>query len=365
MKIRSLLTLTTLLAILSLGFTSCTKNEAAEEENQPFSLSDTMLKRITIADVQDDTVRDELKLTGKIAADEDKVINVFPLVGGTVQDVSAELGDHVDKGQTLAIIKSGEVAGFQQQLIDAENDLKIAQKNLSVTQDMYQSKLASEKDYITAKLEVQKDQGELARLQQIFSIYNVGSNGDYVIKSPISGYIIDKKINNGMQIRPDQDNSIFTVSDLSDVWVMANVYETDISKVKEGYDAYVSTISYPDQISKGKIDKVYNVIDPDTKVMKVRIRLNNKGLMLKPDMFANVSVHYKENKRLPGIPATAIVFDKSKNFVMVYKGPQNIETREVNIYRTVGDRAYIDSGLNPGEKIIDRYHLLVYDALND
>src|SRR3977135_3577454 len=100
--------------------------------------------------------------------------------------------------------------------------------------------------------------------------------------------------------------------------------------------------------------------------MKVRIKIPNKGNLLKPEMFAQINIKYDDGgSQLPAIPAEAVIFDKNKNYVMVYKDKCDIETREVEIFQTIGNRAYIKSGLNAGEKIITQYQLLVYDALND
>ncbi len=169
-----------------------------------------------------------------------------------------------------------------------------------------------------------------------------------------------------MQIRSDMSETIFTISQLSDVWVLANVYESDISKVKLDYNTEITTLSYPDIIFTGKIDKMFNVLDPLSKVMKVRIKLDNEKNLLKPEMFANVFVSYLEgDKKLPCILSKAIIFDKNKNFVMVYKDRSHIETREVEVYRTTGIHAYIKYGLVEGEKIISVGHMLIYDQLND
>jgi cobalt-zinc-cadmium efflux system membrane fusion protein len=146
---------------------------------------------------------------------------------------------------------------------------------------------------------------------------------------------------------------------------MANIYESDITKIKEGYDAEVTTISYPDKVFHGKIDKIFNLIDVESKVVKARITLKNDNFELKPEMFANVKVKYQEPVKKLTIPAEALIFDKSRYFVMVYKSDNDIETREVSVYKDTGKLIYIDSGLKEGEKVMTKFQLLVYDALND
>jgi multidrug efflux pump subunit AcrA (membrane-fusion protein) len=113
------------LVIMSLWFSSCTKEEPKQEEAKAFMLSDTMMSRITLDTVKTETVRNELTLVGKVVPDENQVIKIFPLVGGNVEDVNVELGDNVKKGQKLATIRSGEVADFEREMIQAQSDLLI------------------------------------------------------------------------------------------------------------------------------------------------------------------------------------------------------------------------------------------------
>ncbi|MDQ6477341.1 efflux RND transporter periplasmic adaptor subunit [Dyadobacter sp. LHD-138] len=353
------------LAFVSLWLSSCTKTEEKQDEAKAFMLSDTMMNRITLDTVKTETVKNELTLVGKVVPDENQVIKVFPLVGGNVEDVDVELGDNVRKGQKLATIRSGEVADFERQLIQAQSDLLIAQKNLSSTEDLYESKLVPERDAITARQMVDKAKAEVNRVKEIFSIYGLGNSTNYTVKSPINGFIIAKNVNRGMQLRSDNSESLFTVGQIADVWVMANVNESDIPRIKLGMTANVQTISFPDEIFKGKVDKIYNVLDPESKAMQIRIQLQNVGMKLKPEMHATVNLNFDEGGEMHAIPSQSIIFDRSKNWVMVFHSRSQIETRPVEVYRSLANRAYIKTGLKDGERVISKNQLLVYDALND
>jgi cobalt-zinc-cadmium efflux system membrane fusion protein len=348
---------------VSMGMVSCHKSNEKPEQVKAFMLSDAMMGRIRIDTVTTEQVRNELKLVGKIVPDESKVIRVFPLVGGNVEDVAVELGDYVQKGQKLAVIRSGEVANFERELIQAQSDLLIAQKNLSSSEDLFESNLIPEKDVISARQLVDKAKAELNRVKEIFSIYGLEKSSNYTVKSPINGFIIDKNVNRGMQLRSDNAESLFTVGQIEDVWVLANVNESDIPRVEMGMDADVRTISFPDQVFKGKIDKIYNVLDPETKAMKIRIKLQNSGFKLKPEMHATVNLNFEENLQMATIPAESIIFDRSKNWVLIFNSKSNIEARAVEVYRTLTNRAYIREGLQAGERVISHNQLLVYNAL--
>lgn len=344
----------------------CTPDKAAEPgDSKAFVLSDTMMKSIVLDTVRVKPVNGVLNLNGKIIADENRQVEIFPIVGGNVLAVNAELGDYVHKNQTLAVIKSGEVAEYDRQLIDAQSDVLVAQKNLSVKQDLYDSKLSSDRELVAAQKDLEKAEAALKRIQETFSIYNFNRQSEYRLKAPINGFIVSKNITRDMTLPSDRSESIFTVAELDEVWAIANVYESDISRTQEGMSVEISTLSYPGRRIQGTIDKIFSVLDPDTKTMRVRIRIANKDFKLKPEMLATVKAKYNEDKILPAIPTSALIFDNSRQFVMIFKDRYNIETREVEVYRTTDDTTWLSSGIKPGEKVISHNQLFIYDALND
>lgn len=355
-----------MLCLMIFVFASCQQTNPNEQNKQPasaFCITDSMMHYVQISEVSADTVVSELSLSGKVQAIPSKNIKIYPLVSGLVKEVFVELGDYVSKGQRLAIIQSGEVAGFERELADAESNYQIALKNADVARDMYESKLISQKEFIAAQKEVNKAEAELKRLKMIFSIYDIDEFGQYILKAPIAGYITTKNISPGMQIRSDNTEEMFTISDIDEVWVIANVYETDMRKIKVGESVKISTIAYPDTCFTGRIDKVFEVLDPLTRVMKVAIKLENKSALLKPEMYAKVIVQYRENRQMPYIPANSVIFDKGKYYVLVFKKQCQIEIRQVDIHHSIGDKTFIQNGLSPHEKIITNNQLLIYDAM--
>lgn len=355
-----------LLLIAPLAFQSC-KSEKKQEETpkEAFVLTDTMMAKLGFDEVASKVLLSEVKLSGKVTANEDKVAKVFPRVDGNIEKLNVQLGDYVQKGQVLAIIRSRQVAEMDNQLSMALSNLQIAKKNLGVEEELFKSGLEAERNVVNARQEVQKAESELKRVHETMKIYDIGKEATYQIKSPISGFLIEKNAVEGMDFNIENIDNFFTISDLSDIWILADVYETDINKVKVGFECDITTLADPDRKIKGKIDKIFNVLDPESRVMKVRIRLPNPGYTLKPQMFAIVRVYHEEPQSMLAIPAKAIIFDKSKQWVMVFKDRKHIETRKVTVFKTVGDFAYIQEGLNAGEKIISNQQLLVYDALND
>ncbi len=350
--------------ILLIIIGSC-KTAPKEEATQSFELSDTMMKHCEFTEAKMQDVKSELKLFGKVTADNNKMAHVYPITGGIVAEINVELGDYVNQGQLLAIVKSSEVADFQRQLLDAKSDVALAEKNVQVAKDLYAGKLNSEKDVIAAQKELEKANAELTRINEVYSIYHLKQGSEYRITAPISGFIVNKDITQNEELRTDRTEEVFSIAQINQVWVLANVNESNISKVAIGYEADVQTISYNDKIFKGKVDKIFNVIDPSTKAMKILIKIDNPDLLLKPEMNATVNLRFTENKKLIAVPSSSIIFDKNKNWVMVYKDRKNIETRLVDVYSNIGNTTYVLSGIDEGEKVISKNGLLIYDALND
>jgi cobalt-zinc-cadmium efflux system membrane fusion protein len=345
---------------------SCSDPKADPPADNKFCLSDTMQQKVQVEEVKLQTVKTSIALSGKIEANEDKWVKVFPVVGGVVEEMKVQLGDYVTRGQTLAVIRSSEIADYQSQLSFAQSTVKIAEKSLTTAKEMFAGGLATEKEVVAAETDLEKAKADLKRIEQTNSIYGSRANAIQAITAPMSGYIIEKNVTDKMQYKVDGTQPFFIIANLEEVWVMANVFESDIAKVKVGYDADIKLIAYPDKIFTGKVDRIFSMLDPQSRVMKVRIKIPNTNNLIKPEMFAQINIKYDDgNNQMPSIPAQAIIFDKNRNYVMVYKDKCNIETREVEIYETIGETAYIKSGLKEGDKIITRYQLLVYDAIND
>lgn len=335
-------------------------------ENKQVCVSDSMARMITIDTAKITTIKNELSLSGEVSYDDNAVVKVFPFSGGQVLDVKVSLGDKVTKGQTLAIVRSADVAGNYTDLTSSKADQAIAKRQLEQAEYLYKNGISSERDYTEAKENFNKAQAAYNKVQEQISINgggNTSPGGTLVIKAPESGYVVEKNITTGSFIRPDNNNAMFTISNMKDVWIWANVFESDISKVKSGYSARITTVAYPDKVFTGKVDAISSVLDPDNKVMKIKIVLPNQGMLLKPEMFTNVVISNTDKAQSVSIPAKAVVFDNSKNFVVVYNDKCDLKLREVSVIKTVEDTSYIASGLKPGDRVISKNQLLLYDDL--
>ncbi len=349
---------------------SCNNSDAnkATEKKDKVCISDSLEKIIHMDTAGVANIDDELKLSGEVSFNDNKVVKVFPFSSGQVLEVKVSVGDKVAKGQTLAIIKSADVAGNYSDLSTSGNDVAITKKQMDNTESLYKNGIASEREYLEAKENYNKAVSAANKVKEMISINGGGhtsANGVYVITAPMSGYVVEKKINQGGFIRNDNNDNLFTIGDISDVWVWANVYETDIAKVKEGYTAKVSTLAYPDSVFTGIVDKVNQILDPTTKVMKIRVRLANPGMRLKPEMFANITIENKEGRKMVMIPSDGVVSDNGKNFVIVYHSKCNLELREITVLKSVAGKDFISAGLKEGEQIIGQNQVLLFNALKE
>lgn len=351
-----------------LFLTACKEKKEETVQKKSVCITDSLAKIIRIDTAKTTNMQDELTLSGEVSFDDNRVVKVFPFSSGQVSDVRVSLGDKVSRGQVLAIMRSADVAGNYTDLSATKSDLSIAKRQLAQTEYLYKNGISSERDYTEAKENYNKATAANTKIQEQLSINgrgNTSANGQYVIKAPESGYIVEKAVTPGSFIRSDNAASMFTISDMKDVWIWANVFESDISKVKNGYAAKVSTLAYPGKFFTGKVNEVSSVLDPDNKVMKVKITLPNPNMLLKPEMFTSVIITNNEATKSVTVPASAIIFNDSKNYVVVYQSKCNMQVREVTVIKTVNDVSYISAGLKAGEMLVSKNQLLLYDALTE
>ncbi|GAB3976647.1 efflux RND transporter periplasmic adaptor subunit [Spirosoma terrae] len=340
-----------------------------EEAQAPTSAADSTSSYLT------DSVRrinpeNELTLNGTVTFDQDNVIRVFPLVSGNVEKINAALGSFVQKGQDLAVIRSGDISNYVNDYQADKSDLEVAQQNLKNVEAQYKAKFASETDYLTAKNNVKKAQEELSKSANILKIYggsNTSGNPYFTVKSPLAGFVVERNINAGQDLRSDNQNPLFTISSLQKIWVMANVYEQDIPEVHQGQPVDIQVLAYPDKIFKGTISNISSVLDEQARVLKVRIVLDNPDGLLKPDMFATIHVHLPnaQGNQALAVPQKAVVFDRDHYYVVVQTGKDKYEVREVKVMQNTTRYAFVEGNVKPGEIVVTEGSLLLYNDLTD
>lgn len=357
--------------ILGAGLLLSACGQKTDTEQVPTSAADSTSSYLT------DSVRrinpeSELTLNGSVTFDQDNVVRVFPLVSGNVEKTTVSLGAFVQKGQDLAIIRSGDISNYVNDYQADKADLEVAQQNLKTVSAQYKAGFASETDYLTAKNNLTKAQDELGKSANVLRVYG-GSNTTgqpyFTVKAPIAGYIVEKNVNTGQDLRSDNTNPLYTISSLQRIWVLANVYETDIPDIKQGQSVDVQVLAYPDKVFRGRIDNVSSVLDQQARVLKVRIVLDNKAGLLKPDMFATIHVHLpgsQDDGRSLAVPQKALVFDRDHYYVVLQTGPNKFTAHEVKVIKNTTRYAFIMSdGLKAGDRVVTEGSLLLYNDLTN
>lgn len=348
---------------LIITVTSC-KHDATEQSSNQSNSLDSLINQSKLTEISILPVVNELDLTGKISMDENRSARIFPLAGGIVVNVAVEVGDYVTKGQLLATIKSPELIDAQKDYKNDEAELLNQEKNVEAAKSLLKSGLMSEKEYILTQNQLQIAKNNLEKSKELLDIYHQGAKPDeFNIFAPINGYVIEKNISPNTQFQGSQTESLFTVSDLNEIYADANVYETDINKVKLNDSVDISTLAYPDKIFKGSISKILNVLDPVSKTMKVRVKLAN-NVLLKPEMFAQMSINYKVGISMKAVPKTAIVFDNSMNYIVIRSGDTTL-VKKIEVQSVNKNYAYIIADTKPKDKVVTKDALLIYNALNN
>ena len=335
------------LSFIALLFLAACGNNKQDNQQAEGAISNKFLQEVVTAKAVLKQVKKEFTLTGKVTSDPDKTISYSPLVSGVIVKSYFTLGDRVSKGQTLLDIRSTDLSSLQ-------SELTIAQRNLQSAESKFNDKLISETELIEARSVYEKLKADL-------SLYGENKdNGIFSIKAPISGYIIEKNGNAGSTVAAGGD-ALFSIADLNTVWIIANIYASNLQAVHEGQPVEITSVAYPNEIFKGKINFISQVFDPDDKALRARIVLPNQGLKLKPEMSVVVKLLNESNNEMVTIPSEAIIFDNNSYFVVI--GSKDFAIRQIVPSDHLDGIAYISEGLKPDEEVVTKNQLLIFNEL--
>lgn len=342
--------------------------EISAEAQQHFGM------RVEAAQIHD--LNEYLQVPGTVQPINSQVNTVRPLARGRLHDVLVRVGDRVRKGQPLATYDNIEAGELGAQLASAKAELerlRVQERNLARQTDRARS-LADigavpKKEFEQANADQQaaeqsiKSQeslitGILARLER-FGISQPASQGPPLttITSPFTGVVTKQEASPGEVI--ESASELFTIADLSTVWVQAEVYEKDLGRIRIGQAAFISVDTYPDQQFTGKVTYLSDFLDPQTRTAKVRCEVPNRDIRLKLDMYANVNLPTTFSRKALAVPAGAIQEVGDKTVVFIRKGPTRFEPRGVTVGNRVRELVEITHGLAEGEPVVtaSAFHL--------
>jgi len=304
----------------------------------------------------------EYSFTGKVSVNETALAHVGPRIPGRAVEVFANAGDYVKKGQPLAIIDSPELGEAQSQYLKAKTAYEIAEKSFERAKIVLEGKVIStgefqrrEGEYLSAKTELKAAEDKLHLLgmteKELSAIGKEHTiNSRVAIYSPISGAVIERHLTLGEVVEPIKP--LFTVANLSNLWVIADVPEADVPKVKKGQTVAIVASAYPEKVFKGKLSYISEVIDPETRGVKVRAEVDNAKGALKPEMFATVRISTSEKEKALAVPESALQRDGDKSIVFVAIDEHEFEKRVVEVGPRFNGFHRILSGLNEGERVV-------------
>jgi len=320
---------------------------------------------LVVEPVGDQDVGGAIVTSGKVTFDDLRVSHVFSPVTGRVVRIEAQPGQRVKKGAPLAVIESPDVGNAFSDLAKAHADLEAAERDYKRQKELFDAHAASQKDYEQSLDAFQKAKAELSRAQKKAQLLRGGGadsvTQEYTLRAPIDGEVIMRSMSPGMEVvgQYSQGNAVelFTVGELDHVWVVADVYEMDLGRVKKGARVTVRVVSYPSRIFEGVVDYLAGQLDPQTRTAKMRCIIANPDRDLKPEMYATVSVSVAERKAL-AIPRSAMLRlgDQTVVFVQMGTAPNGLirfERRPVAVDEDEGgDYLPVTHGLERGEKIV-------------
>lgn len=355
-----------LLAAIAL-FSRC--NSPREEKNNAgndkYCLDEAFKSKMEWVQPEMKSVTQGIHLTGSVESNPDKVIHFVSLVDGIVSNTYFSLGDQVAKGQVLAELRSTELSGLQSQSQTIDAQIKVGEKKLQAVLSMYNDGISSQKELTEAQSELDILKAERERINANLNLFSASPEKDiFQIKAPTSGIITSKSIAAGTQISAASE-SLFTVSDLSEVWIMVNIYAGNIQHIETGMEVNIKTLSYPDELFTGKIAVISQVLDTEAKVLKARVVLQNMDFKLKPGMSVDVTALKQGSAEALSIPKTVIVFDNNQNYVVVYEDDCGLEIRQVEILTQNSECAFLSEGMHENEKIVAKNQLLIYEQIKN
>ena len=305
---------------------------------------------IVLGKVESKPVNTELRFYGNVQVDERRQAYVQTRFAGWIRKVYADAsGNFIGKGQPLFTVYSPD-------LVSTEHEYLLAKKN---SESLRQSKVSEVASGAASLFSAAKERllqwevspAEIEKLDQ-----GGKAISDLTISSPVSGYITQKNALPNMYVQPE--TMLYTITDLSDVWVLAQVFQSDAGKIKPGDPAEVTVDAYPGRVFNGRVDYILPQLDMNTRTLPVRLVIANPGLKLRPGMYVNVRAKLPMG-RLLVVPASAVFHSGTKNLLFVYKGEGSIEPREVELGPQIGDELVVTKGIKAQEQIVTSANFLI------
>ncbi|HKV14112.1 MAG TPA: efflux RND transporter periplasmic adaptor subunit [Reyranella sp.] len=353
--------------------------KTVQDPDGAFAPSETQWAGFKVAPVREVAFRDERVTDGRIAINGDTTTPVFSPFSGRVTRLIAKPGDHVERGQPLFAIDASEFVQSQNDLVTAaagvekaKSRLELAKANEKRQRELLAIKGGALKDLQQAQSDLVNAQGDMrsaeitlaaarnrlrilgrsdSEIDRLEKVDHIGA--ETVVSAPIDGTVIQRKVGVGQYITVGATDPVFTVGDLSTVWLIANVRESDAPLMKVGAPVEVSVLAYPGRTFDARLSYVAPALDPTTRRLSVRAVIQNPGRELLPEMFATFRIIAGKTRLMPAVPPGAVVYEGSEAHVWVARpNEKKVVSRSIKVGDTENGLVEVLQGLSVGESVV-------------
>ena len=299
----------------------------------------------------------QLTVTATIHPNQDKIAHISPRVSGRIIKVNANLGDRVKDGQALAMLDSIELGEAHSAYVQVLSQQKVAQADLDRAEQLNADQIIPHKDYLRAKAGYEQARSLVRAAEDKLRLLEVTPESKHVdrtvsvfpLNAPFTGVVIEKHAILGELAQPDK--SLFTIGDLSVLWIEANLFEQDLAKINVGAEAVVTVAAYPDQSFRGKVTYISSTVDKESRSVQARIEVPNLDGRLKPEMFATASIATAATANAITLPQEAVLLVNGQPTAFVEEAGE-YEPRPVELGAKLSGRVAIKGGLKEGERVV-------------
>ena len=331
------------------------KDEHAEAE-LTLTSEEAARAGIKVEEVKPQPLGETITVTATIRPEADRLARVAARIEGRITAVSAKLGDEVRAGQTLATLDSVAVGEAHAAWIEAQTDLGIAEADFQRAESLNAEEIIPRKDYLRAKADRDKAAAALRAAADRLRLLGGSPSASgtavsgFTVSAPFAGTVIEKKAKLGELASPSEP--LFSIADLSRVWILADLPESALAKVRVGANAKVTVPAYPNEVFNGRVGHISAALDKDTRTVAARIEVANADGRLKPEMFATATIEVAWNEREAiSLPDAAIVLLEGQPTVFVFEHGA-YEARQVESGERLDGRTVLKSGVTAGEQVV-------------
>lgn len=307
-----------------------------------------------------------VRLNGRLTWNEERTVRIYTPFAGRVERILVQAGQTVTRGQALAVIASPDFGQAQADARRAESDHALAEKNLQRMRELEQHGVAPRKDLQTAEADAARTRAEFERTRKRLAMYGAAAAGidqSYTLTSPIAGTVVERTINPGQELRPDQASPpLFVVTDPTTLWAQFDASERDLALLRPGKTIAVRSPVWRDEEFAARVETMSDFLDPATRAIKIRARLDNTARRLKGEMFVTGDIDADGARELL-VPAKAVYFQNEKNYLFIDEGGGRYLRREVQTGDVRRNLVEILAGLNEGEKVVTEGSLMLQQVM--